>query len=123
MMRAATRDSTKVSAMQTVHLFKNSLLSYKLEAEGTDLLPPTKDRRGDNNPGRLTVYSTENSLGTVCTAHVLAAQSSHAHEDHMLVCNASIVHSGLLLLQYNRHDRSLDQMLRTHLPCLHPDLA
>ena len=38
MMRAVTRDSNKVSAMQTVHIIHNDLLQYLLEAEGTGLI-------------------------------------------------------------------------------------
>ena len=50
MMRAVTRDSTKVSAMQAVHIIRNNLLQYLLEAEGTGLMPTMTSKRGvDNN--------------------------------------------------------------------------
>ena len=46
MMRAVTRDSTKVSAMQAVHIMRNNLLSHLLEAEGTGVMPAMESKRG-----------------------------------------------------------------------------
>ena len=46
MMRAVTTDSTKVSAMQAVHIIRNNLLQYLLEAEGTALMPAMTSKRG-----------------------------------------------------------------------------
>ena len=46
MMRAVTRDSTKVSAMQARHIMRNNLSEYLSEAQGTDAMPAMKSRRG-----------------------------------------------------------------------------
>ena len=47
MMRAVTRDSTKISAMQAVHIMRNNLLSYLLEAQGSGFMPTMESRRGE----------------------------------------------------------------------------
>ena len=46
MMRAVTRDSTKVSAMQALHIMRNNMLSHLLEAEGTGVMPAMESKRG-----------------------------------------------------------------------------
>lgn len=46
MMRAVTRDSTKVSAMQAVYIIRNNLISHVLEARGTGFMPVMESKRG-----------------------------------------------------------------------------
>ena len=47
MMRAVTRDSTKISAMQAVHIMRNNLVTSLLEAKGTGFMPVMESRRGE----------------------------------------------------------------------------
>ena len=46
MMRAVTRDSTEISAMQSVHIMRNSLVSSLAEAQGTGFMPAMTSKRG-----------------------------------------------------------------------------
>lgn len=46
MMRAVTRDSTKISAVSAVHIMRNNLHSLYLEASGTGFMPAMESKRG-----------------------------------------------------------------------------
>ncbi|DBA98193.1 TPA: hypothetical protein ACH3X1_014810 [Trebouxia sp. C0004] len=54
MMRAVTRDSTKVSAMQGQHIICNNVLQHLLEAVGTGFVPAMTSKRGSpKDRGRI----------------------------------------------------------------------
>ncbi|DBA88052.1 TPA: hypothetical protein ACH3X1_005033 [Trebouxia sp. C0004] len=54
MMRAVTRDSTKVSAMQGQHIICNNVLQHLLEAVGTGFMPAMTSKRGSpKDRGRI----------------------------------------------------------------------
>ena len=56
-MRAFTRDSTKLSAMQAWHILRNNLLSILLEGNGTGFMPPVESKRGENTMSLKTSHS------------------------------------------------------------------
>ncbi|DBA96161.1 TPA: hypothetical protein ACH3X1_015643 [Trebouxia sp. C0004] len=54
MMRAVTRNSTKVSAMQGQHIICNNVLQHLLEAVGTGFMPAMTSKRGSpKDRGRI----------------------------------------------------------------------
>lgn len=87
MMRAVTRDSTKVSAMQANYIIRNCLISHLLEAQGTGFMPVMESRRGVLDRIHQSVSSVQWSRNVLahsscCTCTKSPSMASHSTNQH-----------------------------------------